>query len=94
MSFGELPLILRLPAIPLALGGERLEAQVTARVYAAAMALFRVPVVPAAVERKLQTVRETCQALYDEAHSSRAELLEIAVVLLIMLEVGPSLLRH
>ena len=39
--------------------------------------LFRVPVVSAAVDRKLQTVRETYQALYDEAHSSRAELLEI-----------------
>ena len=65
-----------------------------ARVYAAAMALFRVPVVSAAVDRKLQTVRETYQALYDEAHSSRAELLEIAVVILIMMEVALSLLRH
>jgi hypothetical protein len=65
-----------------------------ARVYAAAMALFRVPVVSAAVDRKLQTVRETYQALYDESHSSRAELLEIAVVLLIMLEVVLSLVRH
>jgi len=65
-----------------------------ARVYAAAMALFRVPVVSAAVDRKLQTVRETYQALYDEAHSSRAELLEIAVVLLIMVEVVLSLTRH
>ncbi|TCZ64012.1 hypothetical protein [Roseicella aquatilis] len=65
-----------------------------ARVYAAAMALFRVPVVSAGVDRKLQTVRETYQALYDEAHSSRAELLEITVVLLITLEVVLSLVRH
>jgi hypothetical protein len=65
-----------------------------ARVYAAAMALFRVPVVGAAVDRKLQTLRETYQALYDEAHSSRAELLEITVVLLITLEVVLSLVRH
>jgi len=65
-----------------------------ARVYTAAMALFRVPVVSAAVDRKLQTVRETYQALYDESHSSRAELLEITVVLLIMIEVVLSLTRH
>ncbi|MDO9710569.1 hypothetical protein [Paracraurococcus lichenis] len=65
-----------------------------ARVYAAAMALFRVPVVSAAVDRKLQTVRETYQALYDEASSSRAELLEIAILLLIALEIVLSLVRH
>ncbi|WP_431267098.1 hypothetical protein [Dankookia sp. P2] len=65
-----------------------------ARVYAAAMALFRVPVVGAAIDRKLATLRETYQALYDEAHSSRAELLEITVVLLITLEVVLSLVRH
>lgn len=65
-----------------------------ARVYAAALALLRVPVVSAAVDRKLQTVRETYQALYDEASSTRAELLEIAIVLLIMLEIVLSLIRH
>jgi len=65
-----------------------------ARVYAAAMALFRVPVVSAAVDRKLATVRETYQALYEEASSSRAELLEIAILLLIALEIILSLLRH
>ena len=65
-----------------------------ARVYAAAMTLFRVALVGAAIDRKLQTLRETYQALYDEAHSSRAELLEITVVLLITLEVVLSLVRH
>lgn len=65
-----------------------------ARVYAAAMALFRVPVVSAAVDRKLATVRETYQALFDEASASRAELLEIAILVLIALEIVLSLARH
>ncbi|HYZ32498.1 MAG TPA: hypothetical protein VE684_09485 [Crenalkalicoccus sp.] len=65
-----------------------------ARVYAAAMALFRVPVVSAAVERKLAIIRDTYGALYEEASGSRAELLEIAVLLLIALEVVLSVLRH
>ncbi|MBK1661900.1 hypothetical protein E2C05_20815 [Paracraurococcus ruber] len=65
-----------------------------ARVYGAALALLRVPLVSQAVDRKLQTVRETYQALYDEAHSGRAELLEIVVVVLIALEIVLSLVRH
>jgi hypothetical protein len=64
-----------------------------ARVYAAAMELFRVPNVNAAVERKLSIIRETYTALHDEAASARAELLEIVIVALIIAEVLVSL-RH
>jgi hypothetical protein len=65
-----------------------------ARVYAAAMDLFRVPNVSAAVDRKLSIIRDTYAALYSEAHSGRAEVLEIAILLLIALEIVLSLVRH
>jgi hypothetical protein len=58
-----------------------------ARVYAAALDLFRVKVVGAAVDRKLAIIRDTYTALYDEASGSRSELMEIVIVVLIMLEV-------
>ncbi|HEY0185297.1 MAG TPA: hypothetical protein VGC09_21055 [Rhodopila sp.] len=58
-----------------------------ARIYAAALELFRVPTVSAAVERKLSIIRDTYTALYDEAHSSRSELLEIVVLVLIATEI-------
>jgi hypothetical protein len=64
-----------------------------ARVYAASMELFRVASVNAAIERKLAIIRETYTALHDEAAAARAELLEIAVVLLIVAEVVLSLRR-
>jgi len=65
-----------------------------ARVYAAAIDLFRVPNVSAAVDRKLAIIRETYAALYSEASSSRAELLEIAILVLIAIEIVLSLIRH
>ncbi len=65
-----------------------------ARVYAAAINLFRVPSVNAAVDRKLATLRATYAALFEEASASRAELLEIAILVLIALEIVLSLLRH
>lgn len=65
-----------------------------ARVYAAALEVFRVPKLSAAVERKLSIIRETYTALHEEAASQRAELLEIAIVLLILIEIGLALLRH
>ena len=58
-----------------------------ARVYAAALETFRVPTVAAGVDRKLAIIRDTYTALYDEASSRRAELLEIVIVLLIVVEV-------
>jgi hypothetical protein len=65
-----------------------------ARVYAAALDLFRVPRLSAAVDRKLSIIRDTYAALYEEASSRRAELLEIAIVLLILIELVLALIRH
>ena len=65
-----------------------------ARVYAAAMELFRVPNVNAAVDRKLAIIRETYAALHSEAAGGRAELLEAAILLLIAVEIILSLVRH
>ena len=65
-----------------------------ARVYAAAMEQFRVPNVSAAVDRKLAIIRETYTALHSEAAGSRAELLEIAILVLIAMEIMLSLVRH
>jgi len=65
-----------------------------ARVYAAAMELFRVEAVKIAVDRKLAIIRETYTALHDEAAGARAELLEIAILALIALEIVLSLVRH
>lgn len=66
-----------------------------ARVYAAALEVLRVPAFQAAVDRKLAIIRDTYSALYDEAAGSRATLLEVAVVLLIVIEVIlPFVIRH
>jgi hypothetical protein len=65
-----------------------------ARVYAAALGVFRVRTVSAAVDRNLSLIRDTYTALYDEASSSRAELLEVAIVLLIVVELALALLRR
>lgn len=58
-----------------------------ARIYGAALELFRVRTWAAAVDRKLAIMRDTYSALYDEAASIRSELLETAIVLLIVLEI-------
>jgi hypothetical protein len=65
-----------------------------ARVYSAALGLFRVPALSASVDRKLAIIRDTYAALYEEASSWRSEWLEIAIVLLIVLEVVLTLLRY
>ena len=66
-----------------------------ARVYSAALELFRVRAVSAAVDRKLAIIRDTYAALYDEAASARAGLMETAVVVLILVEIVLALFgRH
>lgn len=65
-----------------------------ARVYGSALELFRVPRLSAAVDRKLGIIRDTYTALYDEASSRRAELLEIAIVVLILFEIVLALVRY
>jgi hypothetical protein len=64
-----------------------------ARIYAAALSLFRVPKLSAAVDRKLAIIRDTYAALYDEASNSRSELMELAIILLILFELVVALLR-
>ena len=64
-----------------------------ARIYAAALELFRVPAVNAAVERKLAIIRDTYSALYDESSASRTELMEFLIIVLIMAEIVIALVR-
>jgi hypothetical protein len=64
-----------------------------ARIYAAALDLFRVPTVSAAVDRKLSIIRDTYTALYDEAHANRSELLEVAILVLIAVELVLAVAR-
>lgn len=65
-----------------------------ARVYAAAVDLFRVPSFGAAVDRKLAIIRETYAALYQEASAARAALMEAIIVLLIAVEIILAVIRH
>jgi hypothetical protein len=58
-----------------------------ARVYAAALETLRVPKIGAAVDQKLGIIRDTYTALYDEASSTRGELMELTIILLIVLEI-------
>ncbi len=64
-----------------------------ARIYAAALDLFRVRTVSAAVDRKLSIIRDTYAALYDEASSSRSEMMEIAILVLIFVEIVVAVVR-
>jgi len=65
-----------------------------ARVYAAALELFRVRLVTSAVNRKLAIIRDTYSALYDKAASSRSAIMEAAILLLIAVELVLALLRR
>lgn len=65
-----------------------------ARVYSAAIELLRVPRFGDAVDRKLAIIRDTYGAFQSEAESSRAELMELAVIALIAMEILLSLLRY
>lgn len=58
-----------------------------ARIYGGALDLFRVNSWAGGVERKLGIMRDTYRALYEEAATARAEILEAAIVLLIVLEI-------
>ncbi|HVC62529.1 MAG TPA: hypothetical protein VND19_19460 [Acetobacteraceae bacterium] len=63
-----------------------------ARIYSAALELFRVRSVSAAVDRKLAIIRDTYTALHDEGSARRAELLELLIVVLIVIEVVLALI--
>lgn len=65
-----------------------------ARVYGAALELFRAAAWRRGVERKLEIVRATYAMLNGEAQVARAELLELAVLLLIVMEIVLGIIRH
>ncbi len=64
-----------------------------ARIYTAALELFRVRIVSAAVDRKLSIIRDTYAASYDEAPGGRAAAMELAIVVLVVIEVVLALIR-
>lgn len=64
-----------------------------ARIYDAALALFRASAWRRGIERKLQIFRDTYSMLNAEAQVNRAELLEVAIVILIVLEVVLGIAR-
>lgn len=63
-----------------------------ARVYAAALEIFRARAWRQGIDRKLGIMRETYEMLNAEAQGSRAELLEIAIIVLIVAELALALL--
>ena len=65
-----------------------------ARIYTAALDLFRVPAMSASVDRKLAIIRDTYSALYEEASAGRTALMELAIVALIVIEIVLALLHH
>ncbi|HYW49917.1 MAG TPA: hypothetical protein VE861_04880 [Gemmatimonadaceae bacterium] len=65
-----------------------------ARIYAAALELFRGRTWRAGIDRKLTIIRETYSMLNDEQQSARSEALEVAIVLLIVLEILLAIFRH
>jgi hypothetical protein len=64
-----------------------------ARVYGAALDLFRAQAWRTGIERKLGILRETYAMLHSEGQAVRAELLETAIVVLILVEIVLGLLR-
>ena len=64
-----------------------------ARVYGAALELFREQAWRRGIDRKLAILRETYEMLNGEAQVARAELLEVAIIVLIAVELLLGLLR-
>jgi hypothetical protein len=64
------------------------------RVYTDAMRLFRADVWRADIARKLETLRATYTMLHNETQTTRGHLLEIAIVLLFVIDIALALLRH
>ena len=64
-----------------------------ARIYATALDIFRGTAWRRGIERKLSIIRETYGMLNAEAQSARAELLEIAIIALIVIEIVVGLRR-
>jgi len=65
-----------------------------ARVYSAAMELFRGRAWRSGIDRKLSILRDTYAMLNDEAQASRSETLEIAIVMLIVAELAMAIVKR
>jgi hypothetical protein len=65
-----------------------------ARIYQAALALFREDAWRLSLARKLQIFRDTYAMLNDEAQTARGNVLEVIIILLIVTEVILGLVRH
>jgi uncharacterized Rmd1/YagE family protein len=65
-----------------------------ARIYAAALELFRAQAWRGGIDRKLAILRETYTMLNSEAQAARSELLEIVIVVLILVELLLGLLHR
>jgi hypothetical protein len=65
-----------------------------ARIYQAALALFREDAWRLGLTRKLGIFRDTYAMLNDEAQTARGNVLEVIIILLIVIEVVMGLIRH
>jgi hypothetical protein len=65
-----------------------------ARIYHAALALFREDAWRLGLARKLGIFRDTYAMLNDEAQTARGNVLEVIIILLIVIEVVMGLIRH
>ncbi len=65
-----------------------------ARVYSAALEVFRARAWRAGIDRKLTAVRETYTMLAEQARATRSEVLEIIIVLLILAEMVLAVTRR
>jgi uncharacterized Rmd1/YagE family protein len=65
-----------------------------ARLYSAALALYRADTWRAGIDRKLRIIRETYEMLNGEVQTRRAEVLEIAIIALIVFEIVLSLVQR
>lgn len=65
-----------------------------ARIYAAALELFRAQAWRRGIDRKLAILRETYAMLNSEAQAARAELLEIVIVVLIIVEIALAIVAR
>lgn len=59
-----------------------------ARVYSAALEIFRGRIWRAGIDRKLEILHATYEGLNDDANAARGEWLELAIVVLIVLDIG------
>lgn len=65
-----------------------------AQIYSATLQLFRDDTWRRGIERKLRILRESYAMLHSEAQATRSELLEVAIVALIVVELSIALWRR